>query len=60
MSKSTTEYKYNIALDAMGGDYAPQKTIHGAILALEKLESETKLVLFGRKKQIIAEIVNNT
>ena len=45
-----------IGIDIMGGDYAPQKTVHGAILALNELQSDTKIVLFGRKNEIISEL----
>ena len=38
----------------MGGDYAPQKTVHGAILALNELPSDTKIVLFGRESEILS------
>lgn len=36
-----------IGLDVMGGDYAPQVTIEGAILASKELLSHVKLVLIG-------------
>ena len=45
-----------IGIDIMGGDYAPQKTVHGAILALNDLSSDTKIVLFGRKTEILSEL----
>ena len=35
-----------IGIDIMGGDYAPQKTVHGAILALDELPNNTDIVLF--------------
>lgn len=40
----------------MGGDFAPKKTVHGAILALKELPSSTEIVLFGRKNEILAEL----
>ena len=40
----------------MGGDYAPQKTVHGAILAFNELQSDTKIVLFGRKNEILSAL----
>lgn len=40
----------------MGGDYAPQKTVHGAILALNELPNDTKIVLFGRESEILSEL----
>ena len=45
-----------IGIDIMGGDYAPQKTVHGAVLALNELSSDTEIVLFGRKSEIISEL----
>ena len=48
-----------IGIDIMGGDYAPQKTVHGAILALNELPSDTKIVLFGRESEIISELIQH-
>jgi glycerol-3-phosphate acyltransferase PlsX len=45
-----------IGIDIMGGDYAPQKTVHGAILALNELSSDTEILLFGRKNEILSEL----
>ena len=45
-----------IGIDVMGGDYDPQKTVHGAILALNELPSDTKIVLFGRESEILSEL----
>jgi len=45
-----------IGIDIMGGDYAPKKTVHGAILALNELPNDTKIVLFGRKSEILSEL----
>ena len=45
-----------IGIDIMGGDYAPEKTVHGAILALDELPENTTVVLFGKKDNIIAEL----
>lgn len=41
-----------IGLDAMGGDFAPKVAVEGALLALEKLNPESKITLFGDKAQI--------
>lgn len=41
-----------IGLDAMGGDYAPEATVLGAILADKHIDKESKIVLFGDKTQI--------
>jgi len=45
-----------IGIDIMGGDYAPQKTVHGAILALNELPSDTEIVLFGKENEILSEL----
>jgi glycerol-3-phosphate acyltransferase PlsX len=45
-----------IGIDIMGGDYAPQKTVHGAILALNELHPDTEILLFGRKNEILYEL----
>jgi glycerol-3-phosphate acyltransferase PlsX len=45
-----------IGVDIMGGDFAPKKTIHGAILAQEEFTQDVKIVLFGDKKIIISEL----
>ena len=44
-----------IGIDIMGGDYAPQKTVHGAILALNELPKDITVVLFGKENQILSE-----
>lgn len=43
-----------IGLDVMGGDYAPESTIPGAIQAQKKLAPDTRLVLIG-DENIIAK-----
>ena len=45
-----------IGIDIMGGDYAPKKTVHGAILALKELPKNTTVVLFGKKNEILSEL----
>ena len=45
-----------IGIDIMGGDFAPQKTVHGAILAQKELSEETEIVLFGEKEEIISQL----
>ena len=42
-----------IGVDAMGGDYAPEATVKGAILALGKVGSDSRIVLFGDEQKII-------
>ena len=45
-----------IGVDIMGGDYAPEKTIHGAILALKEIPETTKITLFGREFEILSQL----
>ena len=42
-----------IGVDIIGGDYAPQKTVHGAILALKEIPESTKITLFGKESEIL-------
>ncbi len=42
-----------IGIDIMGGDYAPQKTVLGAIEAAKELGPDDKLVLIGDETSII-------
>ena len=41
-----------IGVDAMGGDYAPEATVKGAIMALETVGSDSRIVLFGDERKI--------
>ena len=41
-----------VALDAMGGDFAPDATVAGAVLALEALSDDDQLVLVGDQAAI--------
>ena len=41
-----------IAIDIMGGDFAPEATISGAILAFNELPKDVRLVLIGDKELI--------
>jgi phosphate acyltransferase len=41
-----------IGIDVMGGDYAPEAVVLGAILAYDQLQSDTELVLIGNEKNI--------
>jgi glycerol-3-phosphate acyltransferase PlsX len=42
-----------VGLDIMGGDFAPEATIKGAILAIKSIPEGVKLVLIGDKEKII-------
>ncbi|MBC2850798.1 phosphate acyltransferase PlsX [Cetobacterium sp. 8H] len=44
-----------IALDAMGGDYAPLETVKGAVQALQELTDIT-IILVGKKEEIEKEL----
>ena len=47
-----------IGLDAMGGDFAPEVAVKGAVMALKVLDSESRIVLFGDEaaiRRILAE-----
>lgn len=41
-----------IALDAMGGDFAPQAAVAGALLAAEKLAGRATIVLIGQEDAV--------
>ena len=41
-----------VALDAMGGDFAPKVPVSGALAALEELPNSCELILVGRKGEI--------
>lgn len=47
-----------IALDAMGGDYAPKNTVAGAVMALQEYPRITKLFLTGDEQSIKAELAS--
>lgn len=42
-----------IGVDAMGGDYAPEAAVKGAVMALDRVGSDTRIVLFGDKERIL-------
>ena len=41
-----------IGIDAMGGDFAPEVAVEGAVMALQKIDKESRVVLFGDEKRI--------
>jgi glycerol-3-phosphate acyltransferase PlsX len=45
-----------IALDAMGGDHAPENIVHGAVLALREYDCITRLYLTGDTPRVEAEL----
>jgi len=45
-----------IGVDVMGGDFAPEKTVQGVVLALDFLTDKDKILLFGKKQLILHEL----
>ncbi len=41
-----------IGIDAMGGDFAPEATVKGAVMALDAIGSDSRIVLFGDEQKI--------
>jgi phosphate acyltransferase len=48
-----------LGLDVMGGDYAPDVTVKGALLARKQLPSDVELVLFGDEGKIKELLLKN-
>jgi glycerol-3-phosphate acyltransferase PlsX len=46
-----------IALDAMGGDFAPEATIKGALLAKKSFPKTTEIILIGKESVIKSHLV---
>jgi glycerol-3-phosphate acyltransferase PlsX len=42
-----------IGIDAMGGDFAPEVAVEGAVMALGKIAKDSPIVLFGDEKRIL-------
>jgi phosphate acyltransferase len=42
-----------IAVDAMGGDFAPKATVEGAVLASKELKEDYKIVLIGKQEAML-------
>ena len=49
-----------VALDAMGGDFAPGATVAGAVLALEELSDNDQLVLVGNQTAIKEQLEHHS
>ncbi len=45
-----------IGLDVMGGDFAPQATLKGAVLALKEISKDDRIVLFGPENVMTEEL----
>ena len=52
--------KLRIALDAMGGDYAPEREIAGAIEALRKSQNAFEIVLVGDEQSIQKQLASQS
>ena len=48
-----------IAVDAMGGDYAPKEQVEGAMLAISKID-DIEIVLYGDPSEINKYLTNHT
>lgn len=43
-----------IGIDAMGGDFAPEAAVRGAIMALDAIGRDSRIVLFGDEQRILS------
>ncbi|MDE5707352.1 MAG: phosphate--acyl-ACP acyltransferase, partial [Alistipes sp.] len=41
-----------IGMDAMGGDFAPEAAVKGAVMAVDAIGPESRIVLFGDEERI--------
>ena len=48
-----TSYMIKIGIDAMGGDFAPEVAIEGAIKALNHIDKDSRIVLFGDEQRML-------
>ena len=46
-----------IGVDIFGGDFAPEATVHGAMLAYEELKEKARLALFGDVKNLTSTLL---
>ncbi|MBR3826951.1 MAG: phosphate acyltransferase PlsX [Alistipes sp.] len=42
-----------IGIDAMGGDFAPEVAIEGAVMSLNHIDKDSRIVLYGDKARIV-------
>ena len=42
-----------IGVDAMGGDFAPEAAVKGAVMAVDAIGDECRIVLFGDEDRIL-------
>lgn len=48
-----------VALDAMGGDFAPQVPVEAAVLAVRELNSDLRILLVGREDELRVELAKH-
>lgn len=48
-----------IAVDAMGGDYAPRNVVHGAVDSARNAKDQYEIILVGDKYKIEAELIRH-
>lgn len=48
--------KVRIAVDAMGGDYAPAAVVEGSVLAQNENHRDLELILVGEREKIKGEL----
>ena len=41
-----------IGVDAMGGDFAPEAAVKGAVMAVDAIGDECRIVLFGDEEDV--------
>jgi glycerol-3-phosphate acyltransferase PlsX len=58
MAVSDSEQKCRIAVDAMGGDFAPENVVLGTVAALSSVQN-TELFLVGKEKEILSILNKN-
>ena len=58
MAGSDSEQKCKIAIDAMGGDFAPENVVLGTVAALSSLK-DTELFLIGKEEEIFSVLAKN-
>lgn len=45
-----------IGIDAMGGDFAPEAVVKGAVMALDAVGEQSRIVLFGDEERIASQL----
>lgn len=58
MAGSDSEQKCRIAVDAMGGDFAPENVVLGTVAALSSVQN-TELFLVGKEQEILSVLNKN-